>query len=171
MQQDLRPEAEGLLARPLCQLRPADALRKAEIVLDLRAGAGLAADGEALDQRRLEPFRSGIDGGAQACGTGPIDGNVVFRARRIAEPAELFGDLAHGRPLHARAVGEDADRQPRIVDALQPQFGARLLIVLQFNPLEGNVAALQVIADGIGLRRLPLSVETYDGIHNSPDLW
>ena len=164
MQKDLRAEAEGLLSRALCELSPADALREAEVILDLRARAGLAADGEALDHRRLEPFRSGIDGRTQACGTGPIDRNVVFRARRIAEPAELLGDLPHGWPLHACAVGEDADRQPRVIDARQPQFGAGLLIVLQFNPLEGNVASLQVVADGISLGRLSLSVETYDGI-------
>jgi hypothetical protein len=72
--------------------------------------------------------------------------------------------LTHGRSLHARAIGEDANRQPRVIDALQPQFGASLLIVLEFDPLEGNVAALQVIADGIGLRRLALSVEAYDDI-------
>ena len=71
---------------------------------------------------------------------------------RIAEPAELLGDLPYGRSLHARAIGEDADRQPCIIDALQPQFGARLLIVLQLHPLEGNVAPLQEVADGIGLR-------------------
>ena len=55
-------------------------------------------------------------------------------------------------------------RWPRVIDARQPQFGAGLLIVLQFNPLEGNVASLQVVADGISLGRLSLSVETYDGI-------
>ena len=61
-------------------------------------------------------------------------------------------------------IGEDADREPRVViDARQPQFGAGLLIVLQFNPLEGNVASLQVVADGISLGISP-SVETYDGI-------
>jgi len=158
VQQDLSPEAEGLLARAFCKLRPADALREAEIVLDLRARAGLAADGEALDHRRLQPFGSGIDGGAQSCGTSPIDGDVVFRARRIAEPAELLGDLPHGRPLHARAVGEDANRQPRVIDAVQPQLGACLLIVSEFHPLERNVAPLQVVAEGIGWRRLPLSV-------------
>src|SRR4029077_4706058 len=92
------------------ELSPADALREAEVILDLRARAGLAADSEALDHRRLKPFRSGKDGRPQACGTGPIDRNVVFRARRIAEPAELLGDLPHGWPLHACAVGEDAEK-------------------------------------------------------------
>ena len=64
-----------------------------------------------------------------------------------------------------------ANRQPRVVDAVQPQLGACLLIVSEFHPLERNVAPLQVVAEGIGLRRLPLSVEAYDCIHNSPDLW
>ena len=66
--------------------------------------------------------------------------------------------------LHARAVRENADRQSRIIDALQPQFGARLLIVPKFDPVEGNVAALQEIADRIGLRRFTLSVEPYDSM-------
>ena len=112
----------------------------------------------------FRPSGCGVDGCAQARRAGPVNGDVVFRARRIAKPAELFGDLAHGRVLHARAVREDANRQPRIVDALQPQFGARLLIVPELDPIEGNVAALKEIADGIGLRRFTLAVEPYDRI-------
>ncbi len=64
VQQDFRTEAEGLLARPLGELRSADALREAEIILDLRARACLAADSEAFDHGRLQPFGGGIDGGA-----------------------------------------------------------------------------------------------------------
>src|SRR5258705_11010987 len=49
VQQDFSPEPQSLLARTIRQVRPADALREAEIVLDPGTGAGLAADGRALD--------------------------------------------------------------------------------------------------------------------------
>ena len=132
----------GLLARPLGQFGPADSSREAEIIFDLGTRAGLAAHSEAFDHGSLQAFGRGIDGGAQAGGTGTIDGKVVFRTRRIAKPAEFFGNLTHGRAFHACAIREDADRQSRIIHALQTQFGARLLIVAQFDPVEGDVAAL-----------------------------
>ena len=59
-----RPRTGGLLTRTLGEICAADAFRKAEIVLDLRAGAGLAADGEAFDQDSLQAFRRAINGGA-----------------------------------------------------------------------------------------------------------
>ena len=92
------------------QVRAADSFRKTEIVFDLGTGAGLAAHGETLDQHRLQAFRSAVNGGAQPRGTGALDRQIIFGPRRIAELAELLGDLAYGRPLHVGAVGEDADR-------------------------------------------------------------
>ena len=54
--EDLGPELRGLLARPLGKFAAADPFGKTEIVLDLRAGAGLAADGKAFDEDRLQSF-------------------------------------------------------------------------------------------------------------------
>jgi hypothetical protein len=43
--------------------------------------------------------------------------------------------LAHGGPLHANPVGKDANRQARIVHALESELGANLLdaIILLFS--------------------------------------
>lgn len=119
-----RPELCGLLAGALGEVRAADPFGKTEIVFDLGTGAGLAAHGETLDQHRLQAFRSAVNGGAQPRGTGALDRQIIFGPRRIAELAELLGDLAYGRPLHVGAVGEDADRQPRIIHAVEPKLPA-----------------------------------------------
>jgi hypothetical protein len=54
--EDLGPELCGLLARPLGKFATADPVRKTEIVLDLRTGAGLAAGGKAFDEYRPQSF-------------------------------------------------------------------------------------------------------------------
>ena len=56
MNENLGPELHGLLARPLGKFAAADPFGETEIVLDLRAGTGLSAYGEALDEDRLQAF-------------------------------------------------------------------------------------------------------------------
>jgi hypothetical protein len=52
LNENLDPELGSLLARPLGKFATADPVRKTEIVLDSRAGAGLATDGKAFDEYR-----------------------------------------------------------------------------------------------------------------------
>ena len=87
----------------------------------------------------------------------------------MAEPTELFSDLADGRPLHARSVVKNADRKAGIVHVLDAKLLAGVLVVAKLNPLKGDVASLQEIADGIGGGTPTLAVETDDGLHDSPD--
>src|SRR5689334_8281033 len=89
-QHQLGAEARRLCARPLGELGAADTTREAEIVLDPRAGAGLAAQGRALHQHGPQPFRGGIQRRAQPSGATAEDGDVVLLARRVMEPAELL---------------------------------------------------------------------------------
>ena len=77
----------------------------------------------------------------------------------MAKPAELFRNLAHGGPLHAGPVGKNANRQARIVHALESELGASLLVVRKLDPLERNVAPLKEIADSVSLRRATLSIK------------
>ena len=133
--QDLGPELRGLLARTLGELGAADPIRKTEIVLDLRAGAGLAADGEAFDEHGLQPLGGAIDRGAQPGRAGAVDGEVVLGAGGMAEPAELLSDLPHGGTLHPCPVLKDADRQTRVIEALDAQLGAGLLVACQARPI------------------------------------
>src|SRR5256885_12124666 len=60
--QDLRAESTRLLPRALGELGAADAGGKAEVVLDLRAAAGLPAHRPPLDHHGLQTFRRAIDG-------------------------------------------------------------------------------------------------------------
>ena len=150
-EQDLRAELVGLLARALGELRAAGALGKAEIVLDLGARRGLPADRPSLHQNSLQTVGGAIDRGAQPRRPSAVDRQVVLRARRVGEPAELLDHLADRRRLHAGAVREFADRQ------------ARLRVAFERDPLEGNIAALQEIAQLVRLGRAQAAIDLHEG--------
>src|SRR6202022_109982 len=139
--------AACLLAGAFGELRTADAFREPQVILDVWAAAGLAADGVALDQYGAEPLRGTIDGGTEPGRPGAVDRQIVFRSSGIAEPAELFGNLADRRVLQASAVRKEADRQPRIIQVSDARLGARLLVADQLDPLERHVAAMEEVAD------------------------
>ena len=86
----------------------------------------------------------------------------------MTKPAKLLGDLAHGGPLHAGSVRKNADRQTRIVDALEAKLGAGLLVASKLDPFEGNVASLEKVADGVSLRRatFPIKADSWSKFHN-----
>ena len=136
--ENLGAEAVRLLARAVGEVRAADPVGEAEIVLDPGAAPRLAADGKPLDHDRLQPLRRGVDRRAQPGGPGAVDRQVVLLARGIVEPAELLADLADGGVLEVRAVLELAAHDP----------GAR-----GRGPLERDVVAVQEIADRISLGR------------------
>ena len=99
----------SLFAGPVGEFRTADALRKPQIILDLRTAAGLSANGIALDQNGLQAFRGGIDSRAEPGRPGAVDRQIVFLARWVPEPSQFFGDLANRRTLQSGAVGKDAN--------------------------------------------------------------
>src|SRR5947208_940196 len=59
-------ETYGLPARPLGELRARDAVGKAEVILDPRTLASLAAGGGALDEDGAQPFRRAVHRSAEA---------------------------------------------------------------------------------------------------------
>ena len=61
---------------------------------------------------------------------------------------------ASGRRFQARPVGEEADGKPPITQILHLCQGVRFLITLQLDPLEGDDAALEEVANGISGRRV-----------------
>src|SRR5229473_398039 len=81
---------------------------------------------------------------------GAVDRQVVFRARRVGEPAELLGHLADRRRLHAGAIREFADRQ------------ARRRVAFERDPLEGNIAAVQEIAQLVRLGRAQPAIDLHE---------
>ena len=83
--------------------------REAEVVFDLRAGAGLAARRVGLDDENIEPLGRGVDRGSEPARPRADDEQIadVRRALRTAQ-AEAVGDLLVGRVLeHLLATADD----------------------------------------------------------------
>jgi hypothetical protein len=152
-QQNFGAKAAHLLVRALGQLGAADTGRKAQIILDPRAAAGLATERVALDQHGLQPFGGTVDGGAQTGRAGAVDRQVVFGTRGIAEPAELLGDLPNRWTLQAGAIREEAHRQARVRKMFYAGVRAGLRIGRQLHPCERHIAAVQEVANRVAQRR------------------
>src|SRR5690242_5941151 len=84
----------------------------------------------------------------------------------MAEPTQLFSDLADGRPLQARSVVKNTDGKAGIVHIFEAELVSGMLVVAKLNPLKGDVTSLQEIADGIGGGTPTLAVKT-----ERRDLW
>ena len=65
---EARPEALGLDRSARHELLSRDPVGEAGVVLDARAGAGLATDGDGVEGDRVEAFRRAVHGGGQAGG-------------------------------------------------------------------------------------------------------
>ena len=108
--EDLGAEPPRLLQRAARELVARDAGREAEVVLDPRRGAGLAAGRLALDDDRAQPLGRAVDGRREP-------GRARRRRSRCRTPrprgsvaeAEQLGDPAQLRP-HDRLAVDDADR-------------------------------------------------------------
>ena len=106
--EDLRAEPARLLERAAGELVAGHAGREAEVVLDPRRRAGLAAGRLALDDDRAQPLRRAVHRRGEAGGAGADDDRVVLRGARLGAEAEQLGDPAEARPDHGLAV-DDAD--------------------------------------------------------------
>ena len=89
--EDLGAEPPRLLQRAARELVARHARREAEVVLDPRRGAGLAAGRLALDHDRAQALRRAVDGRGQAGGPGADDHRVVLRRGRLGAEAEQLG--------------------------------------------------------------------------------
>ena len=108
--EDLGAEPPRLLQRAARQLVARDARREAEVVLDPRRRAGLAAGRLALDHDRPQPLRGAVDGRGEPGRPGADDHRVVLRGGRLGGEAEQLGHPAELRPHDGLAV-DDADRR------------------------------------------------------------
>ena len=101
--EDLCAEAQRLLVGPARQLRTADALWEAGVVLDPGAGAGLAAGGHAFKNQRPRPLRGGVDGSGEPDRAGSDDDDVVqlmFGACAQSRAACQLADPMSGSQVH-----------------------------------------------------------------------
>lgn len=108
--QQLSSEALGLPAGPPCKLRAADAVRKAEEVLDQRGVGGLAAGHLALEYNRREAVGGRVHSGPETGRPRPDDCQLVVGPRRTREDPPGFGEPLHRRP-GVDSVAVDDDRQ------------------------------------------------------------
>src|SRR5439155_674995 len=113
MLRDQHPRAEllRLIVRARRQLLPRDAERKAEVILDLGARAGLTTRCVGFDDHDIQPFRCRVHRRPESRGTGADDHHVPdFGAIERGVQAEAVGELLHGRILEHEAAAANHDR-------------------------------------------------------------
>src|SRR6202035_1903522 len=89
-QQNLSAEFHRLLSCTLSQLRAADPLGKTQEILNKRGRVGLPADHFPLDEHSPQALGRAVNRRAQAGGSGPIYGKIVFPQARLRHPAEAL---------------------------------------------------------------------------------
>jgi hypothetical protein len=109
-QPSLRPELLGLVVGAGSELLARDPGREAEVVLDPRAGAGLASGRGRFQRKHVEPFRGPVNGGRQPRRPRPHDEEVADPGvvDRVVE-AETIGDLPIGRVAQHNLAAADED--------------------------------------------------------------
>ena len=145
------------------QFRAADAGREPEVVLDPSGRARLAAEGRALDDERVEPFRGAVDRSGEARGARTDDQQVDLLARRELEPdPECAQHLAGSRAAQLTSARQPHQRQrataargdifPRVrkpVRAREVEDSHRRLRAVRADDLQPDpLHALQRLAPG-----------------------
>ena len=107
--EELRPEARGLLSRAAAQLVAGEPGGEAEIVLDARGSTGLSAARLAFDEQRAKTLRRAVDGARETRGTSADHDDVVLVVDRLDLKADATRDLAIARRDENPPVGEHDD--------------------------------------------------------------
>ena len=100
--QELGAEAGRLRRGPAGEVGAGEAHGEAEVVLDPRALAGLAARRLALDQRRSQALRRAVDGGREPGRPAADDHEVVELELRPPPHARPLGESGHARAVQRR---------------------------------------------------------------------
>ena len=150
--QELGAEARRLRRRPAGEVGAGQAHREAEVVLDPRALAGLAAGRLALDQRRPQPFRRAVDRGRKPGRPAADDDEVVELELRPPPHAGPLGEVGHARAVQHAAVGEQDERQRRVAVGGREQPPG-LVVALDVEPAVRHLVAGQEVAGVVRLAR------------------
>src|SRR5262249_7927522 len=102
--EDLRAQPVRLAQRAAREPGARDVGGEAEVVLDPRRGARLAARRLALDHDRPQPFRGAVDAGCEPAWPGADDHGVVLGGPRVRRQAEQLGHAPELRPDGSLAV-------------------------------------------------------------------
>ena len=151
--EDLGAEPPRLLQRAARQLVARDARREAEVVLDPRRRAGLAAGRLALDHDRPQALRRAVHGRRQPGRPGADDHRVVLRGGRLGGEPEQLGHPAELRPHDGLAV-DDPDRGPVVVRRAARRPTARPRPARRAEPPERDLVAVEE-APQLGAGRVP----------------
>ncbi len=136
------PELLRLRVGARRQLLARDAGGEAEVVLDLRARARLAAGRARLQHQDVEPLRGAVDGGGQPRGAGADDHQVAEPALvDLLVEAEAVGDLVVRRvPEHELAAADqDGDVPLRDVEVVEQLLHP--LVVVEIDVRVGMAVA------------------------------
>ena len=139
--EDLGAEPACLLERPARQLVAGDTRREAEVVLDPRGRARLAAGRLALDHDRPKALGRAVHGGCEAGRPRADDHRVVLRGRRLGRDVEQLGNLPQLRS-HDRGAVDHANRG---VVALGRQRAPLLRVGghVRLEPFEPDLVAVE----------------------------
>ena len=130
----------------------ADAGREAEIVLDPRAGAGLAARRMAIDEQRAQTFRRAVHRRREAGRPGADDDQIVDVVGGCQRPAKALGDLPRLRIAEERTILEEQERQALGAHRRRVEQRARLGIALDVDPVIRQEAAGEEVLDRVRSR-------------------
>ena len=118
---DLCPEPLGLSTGRRGELGARDAHGEAEVVLDARAAARLAARRRALDEHGLQTLGCAVHRGGKSCGASADDREVVHLQQWSGRQPEHVGQLAVGRLDERLAALGDDHGQLQAVEARRVQ--------------------------------------------------
>ena len=141
---DLDPELLRLAERAAHQRHAGNAGREAEVILDPRRGAGLAAERAAIDGEHRQPFGAGVDGGREPGRPGADDDDVVEPVGvDRADQADAARDLVLARIAQQIAVGTEHDRKlfGRDLEALDQGLRAAVRGGIETSGRDGRCGA------------------------------
>ena len=156
------PNRTAWLERGLGQVVAGDAVGKPGIVLDARAGTGLAAGRVELDDDGVETLGRGVDRGGEAGRPGADDHDVVQIFVGAGVQTDALGQLCArevvggcvvvaGRPLADRAVGIHEDGQAKAVGNPGAER-AHERIMIEIDPSERDPVATEEVAQVLYVR-------------------
>ena len=141
--EDLGAEPARLLQRAARQLVAGHARREAEVVLDPRRRAGLAAGRLALDHDRPQPLRRAVHGRGEARGPGADDDRVVLRGRgSVPRPSSSATRRSCGRTTVLPSRSRIAGRSASAAAARRPRRSSASGVVGR-EPLEADLVAVE----------------------------
>ena len=120
---ELGPELQGLEVAPVGQVRPGQSGGESHVVLDPRAGPGLTARAEPVEDDGGQPLGGTVDGRREAGRPGPDDHQVERLGADLTLQAQALGQPGDRGARRARAPVAGDERQ--LIRARPPAISGR----------------------------------------------